>query len=77
MTISGVGTIQNIRIMLFVDAVMGAWLVIVVLIHDTNPKKTFPLSAQLGGKVKQQCACKGLYEIFLTRGGGLGSQPVH
>ena len=27
-----------------------------------TPKETSPLSAQLGGKAKQQCACKGLYE---------------
>jgi hypothetical protein len=42
-----------------------------MLIHDNNPKETFPLSAQLGGKVKQQRACKGLYEICLTGCGGV------
>ena len=30
--------------------------------RNTCPKETFPLSAQLGGKAKQQGACKGLNE---------------
>jgi hypothetical protein len=41
-------------------------LIIGFNIFETCTKETFPLSAQLGGKAKQRCACKGLYEISLT-----------
>ena len=71
------GIKQGFLIVSIIHAGIEDRLVIVLLRHGTSQKKTFPLSAQLGGKVKQQRACKGLYEIFLTRGGGLGSQPVH
>ena len=39
---------------------LDSWVQLFLL---AAPKGTFPLSAQLGGKAKQQCACKGLFEI--------------